>query len=365
MLELLRHPRFLIGLLTIIGGLEISMVLTKLPRLFGIIFIAAGVLLIYLDIRVSKRPTTKDPEAQKAKAVKSKRPRLSQRLVSRLSLDRKLVPYFWVLGIVVIIVDLAINLSGINSEIGSFDVIVLAFGATLILYAPLSKKYPTEMDFLMVFFALLILILIIPIWIWGNLSENTGGMAAQQDLVYTFLTAPLNAILTVLGIESSAQGLYLRFVTADGESLTIGIAASCAGIFSFSIFLSAFLSFVLSEFSTLTRRIALLLGIGILFTYAANLLRMTIVILAGHYNGMGVPGDPAPFTLLWTHTYAGEIIFVCWVALFWWIAFNYFAPEESDGKTPIEKEESEDPEATAEAPEREIADAPSDLEEGG
>ena len=342
------------------GGLEIAISLTYLPRLIGIIFIAFGVLLVYLDIIDSKRSGKEERVPKKVVNAESKKPRLSQRLVSSLSLERRLVPFFWIFGIIVILVDLAFNQSGSDSEIRSFDYILIAFGATLILYAPLSEKYPIEMDFLLVFFALLILILIMPLWIVGNLSGNIEDMTSQQDLVYVLLTAPLSGILTFLGIASSAQGLYLQFVTANGNWLSIGIAASCAGIFSFGIFLSAFLSFVLSEFSTLTRRIALLLGIGILFTYAANLLRMTIVVLAGYYNGMGVKGDPAPFTLLWTHTYAGEIIFVCWVALFWWLAFRYFAPEESDGETPVEKEEDGAPEAATEAPDIANADAPSD-----
>lgn len=351
MLEYLRRPRFLIGLLSIIAGLDISVLLTKFPRLVGIIFIAVGALLIYLDLRESREAAA--PEVRKVPRETTPKPRLSQRLVSKLSLDGRLVPFFWILGIIVVAADLAMNLSGHNSEIGSFDMIIIAFGATLVLYAPLSKKYPRELDFLIVFFAFLIVILIIPLWIVGNLSGNIEDLTSQQDIIYVLLTAPLSGILTILGIENSAHGLFLQFVGANGDSLSIGIAASCAGIYSIGIFLAAFLAFVLSEFTVFTRRIALLLGIGVLFTYVANLLRMTIVVLAGYYNGMGTMGDPEPFTLLWTHAYAGEIIFICWVALFWWVAFRYFAPVEgadedmpaaADGVTPenpVEKEGDE------------------------
>lgn len=339
-IERLRRPKFLIGLLLIIAGLDISVLLTKLPRLIGIIFIAVGALLIYLDLKDSKK--TEAGEKAAAPKPKSSKPRLSQRLVYKATLNGRLVPFFWVLGIIVIAIDLAINLAGINPKIGSFDLIVMAFGAALILYAPLSKKYPREMDFLIVFFAFLIVILIIPLWIVGNLSGNIEDMTSQRDLVYVLLTAPLSGILSVLGIDSSAQGLYLQFVTANGSSLQIGIAASCAGIYSFGIFLAAFLAFVLSEFTIFTRRIALLLAIGVFFTYIANLLRMTIVVLAGYYNGMGMVNDPAPFTLLWTHAYAGEIIFICWVALFWWVAFKYFAPSE---ETETESESGSGPDS--------------------
>lgn len=335
MLEYLKRPWFLIGLSVLIAGLDISVLLTKLPRLVGLIFIAAGALLIYLDLRNARKAAVEGEPAQKrVQRAAPTKPRLSQRIVKMVSLDGRLLPYFWLFGVAVIAIDVAINLLLIsqrqNSDFGSFDLIVIAFGATLILYRPLTARYPRETDFLMVFFMLLIIILIIPLWIVKILSGNTDDLTSQQDIVYVLLTAPLSGILSVLGITNSAQGLFIYFTAASGDHLGIGIAASCAGIYSFGIFLSAFLAFVLSEFTKFSRRIAVLLAVGVLFTYFANLLRMTIVVLAGYYNGMGVQGDPAPFTLLWTHAYAGEIIFICWVALFWWIAFRYFAPVESE-----------------------------------
>lgn len=329
MLEYLKRPKFIVGLLTAIAGIEISLLMTKLPRLIGIIFLAIGLLLIYLDYRSLKTASRGAAvEVKPKRTTKTKRPSLSQRLIRKISFDGRLIPFFWVFGILLIAGDLL--LAGVygNSSFGSFDVILFAFGATLILYAPLLKRYPRELDFLVVFLALLTVVLIIPLVIVGNLSGNIEDLTSQQDLVYVLLTAPLSGILSVLGVESSAHGLFLSFTTANGDQLTIGILASCAGIYSFGIFLSAFLAFVLSEFTVFTKRIAVLLIIGSFLTYAANLLRMTVVVLAGYYNGMGVQGDPAPFTLLWTHAYAGEIIFICWVALFWWIAFNYFAPKE-------------------------------------
>jgi len=362
-LEYLKRTKFLIGLLAILAGFDISLLLTKLPRLIGIIFIAIGVLLIYVDLRSLKNKVTiasTEETEKKEEQAKSTEMCLSQRLINKLSLDGRLIPYFWVFGIIVIAADLLINLRWGNPDFGSFDIILFAFGATLILYVPLSARYPKELDFLVVFFSFLFVILIIPLWVVGNLSGNIEDLTSQQDIVYILLTAPLSGILTILGIESSAQGLYISFTTANGNLLTIGIAASCAGIYSFGIFLAAFLAFVLSEFSVFTRRIALLLGIGVLFTYVANLLRMTIVALAGYYNGMGTPGDPAPFTLLWTHAYAGEIIFVCWVALFWWIAFRYFAPEESEADIPTENEESAAPDGETETGEIAVADPQSD-----
>ena len=62
-----------------------------------------------------------------------------------------------------------------------------------------------------------------------------------------------------------------------------------------------------------SKNLFFLVFIGFFWTYFANLLRMVIIVLAGHYRG----GD----ALLWTHNNLGWIIFTLWVALFWRLFF--------------------------------------------
>ncbi|MDH4123370.1 MAG: exosortase/archaeosortase family protein, partial [Thermoplasmata archaeon] len=178
------------------------------------------------------------------------------------------------------------------------------------------------------FLGFLIIILVLPLWIDTLLSAGEQGIEVQGEIVNVLLARPLGGILTILGIENTVEGPYIEFIMANGSIGSVGIAASCAGIYSLGIFLSAYIAFILSEFSSFTRRIGILLIVGIAFTYLANLLRMTIIIIAGYYNGIGYGLDPEPFTLLWTHKYIGEIIFIFWVAIFWWLAFNYLGKEE-------------------------------------
>ena len=52
-----------------------------------------------------------------------------------------------------------------------------------------------------------------------------------------------------------------------------------------------------------------LLIIGLFASYIANIFRMVVIILAGHYGGKDA--------LYWTHTNAGWIIFIFWIILFW------------------------------------------------
>ena len=359
LVEYLRNPKFLIGLLLILGGFDIGMWWTKLPRLLGIIMMLIGIILV---LAVWKAPKSKASGRKgaiaKYEGVRSTAPRLSHRLIQKLTINGRLLPYLWLIGLAIIAADLALNAFVQKSEIGGNDLIVIFFGITLIAYEPpgwmtwrsyaasmIRKKWPLEMDFLVIFFGLLILILVIPLYAEAVLTghtQGTGGAYLENDIVYVLLTAPLSGILSVLGIVNSATGAILTFEMADSTIGQVGIAATCAGIYSFGIFLSAFIAFVLSEYSRFTRRIGILLVVGAIMTYLANLLRMTLIVLAGYYNGIGTLENPAPFTLLWTHQYAGELIFISWVAVFWWIAFRYLASEpemELKKEPPVESDE--------------------------
>jgi exosortase/archaeosortase family protein len=353
LVEYIRNPRFLIGFLLILGGFDIGMWWTKLPRLLGIILMLVGIILVLAELNAQKKKALPSKETiTKTDRVKSTTPRLSNMMIQKLTINGRLLPYVWIIGLLIIVADLVLNFFIQKSEIGGNDLITIFFGTILIFYNPpewmaigpykaswIRKKFPREMDFIVIFLGLLILILVIPmyadaLWTGHTQGSQPGEMYLDDDIVYVLLTAPLSGILSVLGIANTATGAILSFEMADGGTGLIGIAATCAGIYSFGIFLSAFIAFVLSEYSRFTRRIGVLLVVGSVLTYLANLLRMTLIVLAGYYNGIGNIDNPAPFTLLWTHEYAGEIIFISWVAVFWWIAFKYLASEpEKDLKS--------------------------------
>ena len=345
LVEYLRNPRFLIGFLLILGGFDIGMLWTKLPRLLGIIMMLIGIILVLAGLEARRKAKTSKETVAKTDRVKSTAPRLSNRLIQKLTINGRLLPHLWIIGLLIIVADFTLNFFIQKSEIGGNDLIVIFFGIALIFYNPpewmaigpyvanwIKKKYPREMDFMVVFLGLLILILVIPIyaqalWTGHTQGAQSGELYFEGDMVFVLLTAPLSGILSVLGVANTASGALLTFWMADGGKAEVGIAATCAGIYSFGIFLSAFIAFVLSEYSRFTRRIGILLVVGSAMTYLANLLRMTLIVLAGYYNGVGAGDNPAPFTLLWTHEYAGELIFISWVAVFWWIAFKYLASE--------------------------------------
>jgi hypothetical protein len=66
--------------------------------------------------------------------------------------------------------------------------------------------------------------------------------------------------------------------------------------------------------------------LGFLASYVANLLRMVIIVLVGYYTD-SAQSDLQ--NLLLAHSYAGWIIFLGWLALFWGLLFKFLPAERA------------------------------------
>ena len=86
----------------------------------------------------------------------------------------------------------------------------------------------------------------------------------------------------------------MHFRLADGGRASVEIAESCSGIYTMVIFISALSSFVLVEFGKFNADTTLLMGLGIVFAFIANLFRMAIIVIVGYYDGVD--------TMLLVHT---------------------------------------------------------------
>jgi exosortase/archaeosortase family protein len=107
----------------------------------------------------------------------------------------------------------------------------------------------------------------------------------------------------------------------DGTVQHLGISAYCAGLYSFSIFMAAFFSFVLVFERLRTRVLVIVLALGLLVAYLGNLFRMVIIGIVGYYRGIDA--------LLWAHQNVGWIIFLSWSAVFWYLLLRYTSKPES------------------------------------
>jgi archaeosortase C (PEF-CTERM variant) len=130
------------------------------------------------------------------------------------------------------------------------------------------------------------------------------------------LAAPFAGILNLLGIHASSSGSMVIIYAHDGmNQLSLSISAYCAGLYSFSIFLAAFFSFVLVFERLRTKTLAFVLGLGLLVAFLGNLFRMVIIGIVGYYRGLEA--------LLWAHENVGWIIFLSWSAVFWYLLLGY------------------------------------------
>src|SRR5205823_11672073 len=144
---------------------------------------------------------------------------------------------------------------------------------------------------------------------------------------WTALAPETSAVLSFLGVANSVHPVVGS--TAPGLTLmpqhlavqvTIVITTACSGIYSFGIFASAFVAFVLTEYEKTSPRVWAMLGFGLLTSYAANVFRMVVIVLVGYYM------DTAQTDLqnmIVAHSYAGWAIFLTWIAAFWTILLKF------------------------------------------
>jgi len=316
-----------IGFIIAAAGADIAIMLSKIPFWIGIILLGIGIIIILHSLKIFDLDYFRNiisrfhfPEKKQSKGI-------SRRIINRLLLNGKLISLCYIIGIALIIADIFYNsYYSMNKEIGTYDWILLFLGFDFMIYPLIWEIYPREADFILVFFIILT-IEIVPAIAFLE-SENAFNSAFGNLYVQVAVVGPVVGLMMLSGIDVSSSGSIINFTMQNGLQGSVGIAISCSGIYSAMIFIAAFMAFTLSFYEHWERRLGIFLIIGILAAYLANIFRIYLVMLSGYFNGMGNPADPAPFTLLWTHMYAGEIIFICWIALFWWLAFKYLAPED-------------------------------------
>ena len=135
-------------------------------------------------------------------------------------------------------------------------------------------------------------------------------------MLQTFLGQPLVFLLNALGYTVLSNGSLIYFQDLTSNTFTsVHIAESCSGLTSIQIFISALISYLLIERKRLDLFFINVLLVGLFVSYLANIFRMAIIILSGHYYGMEI--------LQIVHETAGWFIFTFWI-FFFWVAINKF-----------------------------------------
>lgn len=258
-------------------------------------------------------------------------PSLASRLIRRATLNGRLVRLFPMIGVLMLAADLLYNLKlSASPALQTEDTIVILAACVFILYGFVPPRFSRERDFILAFVVALNAILVVPLLLARAWEAN---FERSVDFYSWVALAPqTSAVLQLFGVQntihpvSGATAPGLTFTPQHiGAPVTIVITTACSGIYSFGIFASAFLAFVLTEFQRPARRVWLLLGLGILTAYVANVLRMVIIVLVGYYTDTS---ETDLQNMLIAHSYAGWLIFLGWIALFWGLMFR-FLPTES------------------------------------
>src|SRR2546422_3950369 len=260
---------------------------------------------------------------------------LATRFLRWLTLDGKLVRLFPAFGIAVILADLAYNwIQSANPTFQTEDTIVLLAAGALIGYGFVPDRFARERDFVLLFFVLLNGILVVPLL---TARLYFADLDKSVDVYSWVALAPeTSAVLTLIGVSNQVHAVAGS--TAPGLTftpqhfavpVTIVITTACSGIYSFGIFASAFVAFVLTEYAVMTRRVWALLGLGFITSYLANVLRMVVIVLVGYYT------DTAQTDLqnmLIAHSYLGWLIFLAWISLFWMTLLHFLQRGEGSSQ---------------------------------
>src|SRR3990170_4785618 len=253
---------------------------------------------------------------------------LASRLIRRLTWQGRLIPYFPAIGIALVVADLAYNAAlSATPALLTEDTIVLLAAASLIAYGFVPARYARERDFVLVFFLALNAILVVPLLVaravYADFEESVDlyswvALAPQTSTILSFLGVT-NTLHEVAG--STAPGLTFTPLNL-GTGVTVVITTACSGIYSFGIFAAAFTAFILTEYERPAVRTWVLLGLGLFASYVANVLRMVVIVLVGYFTKTAATDLQ---NMLIAHSYAGWLIFLGWVTLFWGALFKFLS----------------------------------------
>ncbi len=299
----------LIAIILMFEGLSVLFLSSKFGYALGVASIALGIMLIVIF------PPSISKQAEKKEEKRPAGPepfgiRFVERIMTTIGDDWLIIG----LGAMVIALDIAFNtFVSTRAVYGDLDTLSIMLGAVLMIYPFAVKKFRVEIIFALLFLALVVVLLVVPQAIIAIGSAE--GSTAGNWYVHYMLAAPFAGALNLMGIHASSAHEWVTITFRDGTVQTLGISTACAGLYSFSIFVAAFFSFVL-VFERLPNRIlAIVLGLGLVAAYLGNLFRMIVIGVVGYFDGMD--------SLIWAHKNVGWMVFLGWSAVFWFLLMRY------------------------------------------
>jgi archaeosortase C (PEF-CTERM variant) len=304
----------IISIVIFFEGMSVVMLFSKAGLALGVVSLFAGLFLMVLfSPRKERAPEPSRPETPGIRIIET---------AIRVMGGKYVV---MAIGAALVVLVLIYNkFVSAHPGLGDLDTLSILFGCVLFVYPYFVVKFKVEANFSLMFIGLVFLFLVLPQAV-STLFPGDSRFPVGNWYVRYMLAVPFSGILNVLGIHSSSSDSFVTLQFHDGSVHTLGISAYCAGLYSFSIFISAFISFVLI-FEALPRKtLAVVLGFGLVIAYLGNLLRMVVIGVVGYYRGLDA--------LLWAHENVGWIIFLSWSAIFWYVLLGYVSKRSERRKS--------------------------------
>ncbi len=316
----------LVAIILLFEGVSVLVLFSKAGLLAGLVSLALGILILLL-IYPAKRERPVAVQSAAAPTIMAKMATEDPPGVKLVDAFMRLMRSDYVvmaLGFLIIVAIIVFNKFLSNRpDLGDLDTLSIMMGGMVMVYPILAKHFKTEACFSLIFLGLVVVFLVLPQAV-TSMHKGTGSSIGNWYVQY-MLAAPFADILNLLGIHASSSGSVVSLTLHNGNPLSLGISAYCAGLYSFSIFLAAFFSFVLVFERLKTTTLVIVLGLGLLVAFLGNLFRMVIIGVVGYYRGLDA--------LLWAHENVGWIIFLSWSAVFWYFLLGFVSKHQ----TPAER----------------------------
>ena len=207
------------------------------------------------------------------------------------------------------------------------DFMVTVLGLSLILYYSGPSRFTQQKDFVVLYLIFMTFVFVV---FWRSYVLLTGDAGAELSSYtrYYLITVPVVILVQLLGVDANAllqinNSGITNFIEYEyhGRFISLGIGATCSGLYSAGLFFSAFLAFILVRYRKIDRYTLAGLGVGFLVTWCSNIFRMTITVLVG-----SIYGHPA---LSVFHSYFGIIVFIISLTIFWMLIVRWLDRHES------------------------------------
>jgi exosortase/archaeosortase family protein len=259
----------ILAIILLFEGVSVIVLFSKAGLLAGVVSLIVGLVILALAYRPKQAEapgvagaTRPDPPGLK----------IVDAVLNRINNDYVIM----VAGAVIIgVVILWNRFFSVHPDFGDLDTLAIMFGGLLLIFPFIVERFRVEAVFSLLFLGLVVLFLVVPQMV---MSLNSGaGTSVGNWYVEYMLAAPFAGILDLIGVPASYTGNFVTITFQDGTVQRLGISAYCAGLYSFSIFLAAFCSFVLVFERLKTKVLVIVLALGLLIAFLGNLLRMVVI----------------------------------------------------------------------------------------